>query len=181
MFVSLSAYRSRRPDRRLPRGLPFRSWDGPQPLPCRKVLLVEHRDEVFARLAWDLADAGLQVRRVTCAAEASRECARFKPDVLAANVDLPDGSGWLLTAKQRLVSATPPIWLYAPWPSADDAAMAKFVGADGKTTTAVTAPRLKMADVMGRSLMIHAGGDNYSDQPAPLGGGGARVACGVIK
>jgi len=29
--------------------------------------------------------------------------------------------------------------------------------------------------------MIHAGGDNYADQPAPLGGGGARVACGVIK
>jgi Cu-Zn family superoxide dismutase len=54
-------------------------------------------------------------------------------------------------------------------------------GADGKATTAVTAPRLKMADVKGRSLMIHAGGDNYSDQPAPLGGGGPRVACGVIK
>ena len=55
------------------------------------------------------------------------------------------------------------------------------VGADGKATAPVVAPRLKMADVMGRSLMIHAGGDNYSDQPAPLGGGGARVACGVIK
>lgn len=55
------------------------------------------------------------------------------------------------------------------------------VGADGKAVTAVIAPRLKMADVRGRSLMIHAGGDNYSDQPAPLGGGGARVACGVIK
>jgi len=55
------------------------------------------------------------------------------------------------------------------------------VGADGKAVTAVIAPRLKMADVKGRSLMIHAGGDNYSDQPAPLGGGGARVACGVIK
>jgi superoxide dismutase, Cu-Zn family len=54
-------------------------------------------------------------------------------------------------------------------------------GADGKATVAVTAPRLKMADVKGRSLMIHAGGDNYADQPAPLGGGGARVACGVIK
>jgi Cu-Zn family superoxide dismutase len=54
-------------------------------------------------------------------------------------------------------------------------------GADGKATTAVTAPRLKLADVKGRSLMIHAGGDNYADQPAPLGGGGARVACGVIK
>ena len=55
------------------------------------------------------------------------------------------------------------------------------VGSDGKATTAVTAPRLKMADVKGRSLMIHAGGDNYADQPAPLGGGGARVACGAIK
>jgi Cu-Zn family superoxide dismutase len=28
--------------------------------------------------------------------------------------------------------------------------------------------------------MIHEGGDNYSDEPAPLGGGGARIACGVI-
>ena len=55
------------------------------------------------------------------------------------------------------------------------------VGADGKVTTAVVAPRLTMADMKGRSLMIHAGGDNYADQPAPLGGGGARVACGVIK
>ena len=36
-------------------------------------------------------------------------------------------------------------------------------GADGKATTAVVAPRLKLADVKGRSLMIHAGGDNYAD------------------
>ena len=28
--------------------------------------------------------------------------------------------------------------------------------------------------------MVHASGDNYSDDPAPLGGGGARIACGVI-
>ena len=28
--------------------------------------------------------------------------------------------------------------------------------------------------------MIHAGGDNYSDTPAPLGGGGARIVCGVV-
>lgn len=55
------------------------------------------------------------------------------------------------------------------------------VGADGTASTAVTAPRLKISDVKGRSIMIHAGGDNYSDQPAPLGGGGARIACGVVK
>jgi Cu-Zn family superoxide dismutase len=46
---------------------------------------------------------------------------------------------------------------------------------------AVIARRLKLADVKGRAIMIHAGGDNYSDQPAPLGGGGARIACGVVK
>ena len=40
---------------------------------------------------------------------------------------------------------------------------------------------LTTKDIKGRSLMIHAGDDNYSDQPAPLGGGGARIACGVIK
>jgi Cu-Zn family superoxide dismutase len=28
--------------------------------------------------------------------------------------------------------------------------------------------------------MIHVGGDNHADHPAPLGGGGARLACGVI-
>jgi Cu-Zn family superoxide dismutase len=39
---------------------------------------------------------------------------------------------------------------------------------------------LKLADVEGKALMIHEGGDNYSDQPKPLGGGGARIACGVI-
>jgi Cu-Zn family superoxide dismutase len=55
------------------------------------------------------------------------------------------------------------------------------VGPDGKATEAVTAPRLKTGDVKGRSLMIHAGGDNYSDVPEKLGGGGGRIACGVIK
>jgi Cu-Zn family superoxide dismutase len=55
------------------------------------------------------------------------------------------------------------------------------VGQDGKSSTPVVAPRLKLSYIKGRSLMIHAGGDNYKDVPAPLGGGGGRVACGVIK
>lgn len=40
---------------------------------------------------------------------------------------------------------------------------------------------LKLADVQGRALVIHEGGDNYADEPKPLGGGGARVACGLIS
>jgi Cu/Zn superoxide dismutase len=30
------------------------------------------------------------------------------------------------------------------------------------------------------AAMQHPNGDNYSDTPKPLGGGGARIACGVI-
>lgn len=52
--------------------------------------------------------------------------------------------------------------------------------ADGQATYPVLAPRLKLDDVKRRSLMIHVGGDNHADHPAPLGGGGARLACGVI-
>ncbi|WP_026638659.1 superoxide dismutase family protein [Bordetella petrii] len=57
---------------------------------------------------------------------------------------------------------------------------ALYVSADGAATTPVLAPRLKLADVQGRALMVHAGGDNHSDHPQPLGGGGGRIACGVI-
>lgn len=54
------------------------------------------------------------------------------------------------------------------------------VDAKGTANDPVVAPHLKLADLNGRSLLIHAGGDNYSDQPEKLGGGGARIACGVI-
>lgn len=54
------------------------------------------------------------------------------------------------------------------------------VDAHGMADLPILAPRLTVAQLHGHSLMIHAGGDNYSDMPKPLGGGGARVACGVI-
>ncbi len=56
------------------------------------------------------------------------------------------------------------------------------VNNDGKATDAVVAPRLKkLSDVKDKALMVHVGGDNMSDSPKPLGGGGARYACGVIR
>ena len=58
---------------------------------------------------------------------------------------------------------------------------ALVVGSDGSATQTLTATRIaSVRDLKARALMIHAGGDNYSDVPAPLGGGGARLACGVI-
>lgn len=55
-----------------------------------------------------------------------------------------------------------------------------FIDSDGTTNTPLLAPRLKVSDLNGLAVMIHAGGDNYSDNP-PLGGGGARIACGLIE
>lgn len=55
------------------------------------------------------------------------------------------------------------------------------VDAKGEASMAVLAPRLKLAELKGRSLMIHVGGDNHADHPMPLGGGGIRMACGIIK
>lgn len=57
---------------------------------------------------------------------------------------------------------------------------ALYVDPQGQANQPVLAPRLTLADLAGRSLMIHAGGDNHADHPAPLGGGGARVVCGVM-
>ena len=51
----------------------------------------------------------------------------------------------------------------------------------GVATQPVIAPRLTLNDLHNRALVIHAGADNYSDYPEPLGGGGDRIACGVIK
>lgn len=56
-----------------------------------------------------------------------------------------------------------------------------YVDADGNATTPTLAPRLTVEAVTNRALMVHKDGDNFSDEPAALGGGGARVACGAIE
>jgi Cu-Zn family superoxide dismutase len=58
---------------------------------------------------------------------------------------------------------------------------ALYIDSEGNGTTPVLAPRLKSSDFKGRSVIIHSGGDNYSDDPSPLGGGGSRMLCGVER
>lgn len=53
------------------------------------------------------------------------------------------------------------------------------VAANGSLKQTVVAPRLKLTDVKGRSVVIHEGPDNYNDTPEN-GGGKGRIACGVI-
>jgi Cu-Zn family superoxide dismutase len=54
------------------------------------------------------------------------------------------------------------------------------VAANGAAVAAVASSTLTWQELKGRSLMIHAGGDTYGEPPAN-GGGGARIACGVIQ
>lgn len=58
---------------------------------------------------------------------------------------------------------------------------ALYVDQSGKAMLPTIAPHLKEADLAGHAVIVHAGGDNYSDEPAPNGGGGARLACGIVK
>ena len=55
------------------------------------------------------------------------------------------------------------------------------VAGDGSAKKAITVPKLKLSDLRNKALVIHAGGDNGSDQPKPNGGGGDRIACGVVQ
>lgn len=58
---------------------------------------------------------------------------------------------------------------------------ALYVADDGTAKASLNAPRLTIAELSGHTLMIHKGGDNYSDIPEKNGGGGARIICGVIE
>jgi len=96
----------------------------------RTVLLVEHRDEVFARLAGDFAAMGIWVERACSVAEAFRHFACCSPDLMIANAHMPCEGGWLLVAKLRLIRPTARIWLYSPrpsWSSEYDHGLARFL------------------------------------------------------
>lgn len=57
-----------------------------------------------------------------------------------------------------------------------------YVNKNGIASLPVLAPNLKLiSQITNHALMVHVFGDNYSDKPEKLGGGGARMACGIIK
>ena len=93
-------------------------------------LLVEQRDEVFARLAADMVEAGMWVIRAESAAEALISCETYAPSVVVASVDLADQSGWLLAGKLRLLDPGIRVWLYRARSSSYDEDMAAYLYVD---------------------------------------------------
>ena len=55
------------------------------------------------------------------------------------------------------------------------------VDPDGTATTITWAPRPTLQQLKRTSIMVHAKGDNFSDTPVSLGGGGGRLACGILQ
>jgi len=51
----------------------------------------------------------------------------------------------------------------------------------GTSQETLYAPRLKLKEILGRSIVVHRYGDNYSDHPLPNGGGKERMAGGIIS
>ncbi len=97
----------------------------PESLPT--TLLVEQRDEVFARIATDLAEFGMRVVRAKSATEALKLSGKYKPRLIVAHVNLQDQSGWLLAGKLGFVDRRIHIWLYQPLSSSYDRGLAGFL------------------------------------------------------
>ncbi len=77
-----------------------------------------------------LAEAGMRVVRAKSAIAALKLYARYAPSLVLANVDLPDQSGWLLTAKLRFVDPDVPVWLYYPRSSPRQTRAAAYLAVD---------------------------------------------------
>lgn len=54
-----------------------------------------------------------------------------------------------------------------------------LLSAGGKATLAVLTNRFAVNDVIGRTVVIHSGPDDFTTQPS--GNSGSKIACGVIR
>ena len=80
--------------------------------PLGTVLLIEHRDEVFAPLERELRRIGRRVYRASRSEDVMRIHIDTKIDMTLSNYELPDSSCWLTAAKLRMFDGTARIWLY---------------------------------------------------------------------
>lgn len=98
--------------------------------PGPAVVIVEQRDEVFARLGTDLAEIGLRVYRASTIVEAVRLGIRCAPRLVLVNLDLPNDQGWEQLNPLCLLSPTFRVWVYKARKSVSDCTMARAYRVD---------------------------------------------------
>lgn len=106
------------------------AWPRPARRTLDSVLVIEHRDEVFARIQADLAAWGIRVERATSAEEARRHSYRRPTGLILVHADLPDETGWLFACKLRLGRPAARIWVYTPRRTAKELVLAEFIGVE---------------------------------------------------
>lgn len=106
------------------------AWPRTAPRTLSTVLVVEHRDEVFARIQADLAAWGIRVERATGAEEARRHYCRRPTGLILVHADLPDETGWLFACKLRLGRPAARIWVYTPRRTTKELVLAEFIGVE---------------------------------------------------
>jgi len=84
------------------------------------ILIVDVRDDFFAGLASVAASVGLRVQRATSAEQATQLLSEELLDLIIANCEQPDESGWLMASKWCLTRMPRRVWLYQAWPAAFD-------------------------------------------------------------
>ncbi len=80
---------------------------------AKRVLIVEHRDEVFADLRSLFEARRCQVAQIVSGAVVADQIKQFVPDLLLVNETMPDESGWLISCKLQFTKNRPTVWLYA--------------------------------------------------------------------
>jgi DNA-binding response OmpR family regulator len=93
-----------------------------------RILLVEFRDELFARVAGDLKNNGYLAIRAVDTADVLKLYSRHEPMLVVCNRDLPDASGWLTAVKLKMLDPGARIWIYAARFSIFDRGWAKHTG-----------------------------------------------------
>ena len=110
--VQASARRTIRNDPAIERTRPsLRSCMGADSVPP-SVVIIEHRDEVFARLASDVEAFGLKAVRARSAVETLRLLGDRDVALVVINRDLPGQNGWVLADRFRVVAPHVDVWLY---------------------------------------------------------------------
>uniref|UniRef100_A0A7C2P1A5 Uncharacterized protein n=1 Tax=Schlesneria paludicola TaxID=360056 RepID=A0A7C2P1A5_9PLAN len=92
------------------------------------MLLVEHRDVIFARLQRDLSRLGIGVYRATYPEDVFRVHSRIPIELTISNSGLPQASLWLTTAKLRIQSPSARVWSYTTNPDRQEREWARLVG-----------------------------------------------------
>lgn len=90
--------------------------------------VVEPRDEVYARLAGDLTEAGYRVVRALSSTDALKACGRYQPKLVVAQLPIACQKAWQLAPKLAMLDSDTRVVLYGAEISVHDYAMADFWG-----------------------------------------------------